>query len=64
MDITINLIPEYKKIEIIKANRFRWIAKAGLFVLIFLLIFIAYLFGLQKALEIHTRQMNTPWLIS
>ena len=52
MEININLIPDYKKEEILKANRFKLVLKLGLAIFGIFLMMLGFLFGLREALNV------------
>ena len=53
MEININIIPDYKKEEIAEADRLKVVLRLGMIILFVFLLFIAYLFGLKKILDLN-----------
>lgn len=51
MEIKINLLPDYRKEEIAKANRFKMVVRLGLAILSIFIIFYSFLFGLLSTLD-------------
>lgn len=53
MEITINIIPDYKKEEIVQANRLKTVLKLGISLFFVGLLFFTFLIALNKVLEIN-----------
>jgi len=51
MEIKINLLPDYRKEEIAKANRFKLVIRLGLAILFIFIVFYSFLFGLINILK-------------
>ncbi|MFA6047193.1 MAG: PilN domain-containing protein [Parcubacteria group bacterium] len=51
MEIKINLLPDYRKEEIAKANRFKLVIRLGLVILSIFILFYSFLFGLISVLK-------------
>jgi len=58
MEININIIPDYKKEEISEANRLKTVVRLGIAMLFIFLLFLAYLFSLNKILDINLRSVT------
>ncbi|HLN19047.1 MAG TPA: PilN domain-containing protein [Patescibacteria group bacterium] len=58
MEIKINLLPDYRKEEIAKSNRFQMVIRLGMVVLSVFVFFYLFLFGLLNALEIEINSVT------
>lgn len=64
MEIKINLLPEYRKEEIAKANRFKLVIRLGLAILSIFVLFYSFLFGLINVLKIELNSVMLSQKIS
>lgn len=57
MEISINLLPDYRKEDIAKANRLKLVIRLGLAILSIFILFYSFLFGLISILEVERNSL-------